>query len=316
MFVRVENFRGRNETLTGIAAFGYDPSFGISYYNPNVIGKEDIFFTTGFTYTDVSNKSPLAENIYGAKFSQKFFRWNLLFGKRFFLFHKLYTSFAYTYLETPEYFPGVNVSGGRIDRFPEIGFGYEYDTRDLLQFPRDGIFATANFTFKGFGVNNIDYKISRFDFREYRKVVDKLTAKWRLAARFATGNEVPYYDNSILGLDDRIRGYFSRKTEGNHYYFASLEMYYPIIEEWIINLDFIPLIPKKLLSYRVALYTQLFGDTGAAQFRGDPFSLNKFKSGYGAGISIIILPYNILRIEYALDEKRNSEWIFDLGISF
>ncbi|MCB0753438.1 MAG: hypothetical protein KDC52_18345, partial [Ignavibacteriae bacterium] len=39
-----KNFRGRNETITGLATFGYDPSYSVSYYNPVLVNGENITF--------------------------------------------------------------------------------------------------------------------------------------------------------------------------------------------------------------------------------------------------------------------------------
>ncbi len=316
IFLRWDNFRGRNEQINAFAAFGYDPSFGLNYYNPNLIGNEEFFLRVGFTYSNINNKSPSAEQIYGGQFSQKFFRPFLMFGKRLFLFHRFYSVLAFNYLETDKYFDGINVSGERIDRFPEIQLGYEFDSRDLIQFPREGIFASATYSFKGMGFNSIDYKVARFDFREYRKILGDLYSKWRFSGRFTFGNNIPFYDYSIIGFEDRIRGYFTRKIEGNHFYFSSVEFFYPLIEELNIDLDFIPIIPEQLLKYRVALYTQIFGDAGTAFYKNQALSLNRFKSGYGIGITFLVLPYNLLRIEYAFDNFGKTEWILDLGVAF
>ncbi|MFN3871671.1 MAG: POTRA domain-containing protein [Ignavibacterium sp.] len=316
IFLRVDNFRGRNEQINAITAFGYDPSFALNYYNPNLIGKEDFFLRVGFVYSNVNNKSPSAEILYGEPFKQKFFRPYLLFGKRLLLFHKFYAAAAYNYYETDKFFEGINVSGQRIDRFPELQLGYEFDSRDLVQFPREGIFTQASYSFKGMNINSINYQVARIDFREYRNVIGKLFSKWRFSARFTSGDKIPFYDYSILGLDERIRGYFTRKTEGNHFYFTSLEFFYPIIEELNIDLDFIPVIPKQLLKYRLALYTQLFGDAGTTLYKNQSLSINRFKSGYGLGLTFLVLPYNLLRIEYAFDNFGKTEWVFDLGVAF
>ena len=39
--VSLKNFRGRNEKLKGVVALGYDPSFSLSYLNPNLVYKDD-----------------------------------------------------------------------------------------------------------------------------------------------------------------------------------------------------------------------------------------------------------------------------------
>lgn len=316
LYLRIKNFRGRNEELGAGFSFGYNPSFFLSYYNPNISGKENIFIRTRLSYSDIENQSPSAELLYGKQFSQKFSYVQFIIGKRIGLFHRLYLTTAFNYIETPIYIPKVNASGNRIDHRVDLGFGYEYDTRDLIQFPKNGIYTNLAYTFKGLGIDNINYGVAWFDFREYRNLFESLIAKWRIASRFALGKNVPFYDYSILGLNDRIRGYYNKKIEGNNYYFTGLEFYYPIIDELNIDLTFIPLIPDQLLSYRIGFYTQLFIESGAAQTKGKPFTFSDFNSGYGAGITLLILPHNVLRIDFALDKYRNLETIFNLGISF
>jgi hypothetical protein len=60
----------------------------------------------------------------------------------------------------------------------------------------------------------------------------------------------------------------------------------------------------------------LFVETGAVQQRTKKLGLNNFNSGYGGGLTLLILPYNLLRFEYGLDEFNNGEFIIDLGVSF
>lgn len=315
-YLRLKNFRGRNEDLTAVIALGYDPTYQLSYYNPNLEYRNNIFFRTTFSYSDVTNKSRIAETLNGENFSQKFIGMSLLVGKRLDLFNRVYVLGAYSYIETPFYIPGINASDNRIDNLVEIGFGYEHDTRDLAQFPKNGIFSSINYNFRGLGVDGISYGIGRIDFREYRNIFHKLISKWRFSSRFAFGEEVPYYDYSIIGIDEKVRGHLSKKIEGKEYYFGSLEFYYPIIEELNIDLTFIPIIPDQLLTYRVGFYTQIFAETALARFEDQPFALNRFNSGYGLGLTFLVLPYQVFRVEVAFDENLKSQLVLDLGISF
>jgi outer membrane protein assembly factor BamA len=314
--LRLKNFRGRNEQLSAIFALGYDPYFYISYYTPNVENEHNIFLNIKVGYADISNKSPVAEMLYGSSFEHQIIFFETILGKRIGLFQRVYFNSAFSNIETPKYVAGISASNDRIDNVLDFGVGYEYDTRDLIQFPKDGIFAAANITFRGFGIDEINYRILRVDFREYRILIDKLVSKWKLAGRMTFGNKIPYYDNSIIGVDQKIRGHISQKYEGDDIYIGSLEFTYPVIEELNIDLSFIPIIPNKLLSYRFGLYLQSFAETGIAKYKKQPFALNRFVSGYGFGITFLVLPYQVFRFELGFDEKSNSEIILDLGISF
>lgn len=316
VYLRLKNFRGRNEDLTAIIALGYDPTYLLSYYNPNLEYRNNIFFRTTFSYSDVTNKSLTAEELFGSNFSQKFVSLTFLVGKRLDLFNRVYALVGFNYIETPFYLPGINASNNRIDNLAEIGVGYEHDTRDLAQFPKNGIFSSISYNFRGLGLDGISYGIGRIDFREYRKIFQKLISKWRFSSRLAFGDKVPYYDYSIIGIDEKVRGHLAQKIEGREYYFGSVELFYPIIEELNIDLTFIPIIPDQLLTYRVGFYSQIFAETALARFADQPFALTRFNSGYGLGLTLLVLPYQVFRIEVAFDENLKSQLVLDLGISF
>ena len=170
--------------------------------------------------------------------------------------------------------------------------------------------------FKGLGINNVDYRIFIIDLREYQRLVGDLGGKIRLTTRQTTGRLIPFYDYSYLGYEEAVRGHFSTEREGNNYYIGSVELNHPIIKDINISLDFVPLLPRELVTFRMALYAQLFADMGTTQFRGEPIRIKDFDKGYGIGLSLLLLPYNLARFELAFDEYGNTEFILGLGTSF
>ena len=312
----VQNFRGRNETLSGRVSFGYDPTYALNYNTPYLFWKESIFFSARFSYTHAKNKSQIAESLYGGEFREKYISGLIQIGKRFGLYNRLGISAGYNYVEHPKYIPGLSASNERIDRTFILGAEYTYDTRDLKQFPRDGIFTSLSIEDKGLGIDNINYQILSFDYREYRMLVKDLSLKWRFATRQTFGNSIPYYDYSFIGYSERLRGYYNYEREGTASYIGSVEMDYPILKDMNISLQFLPLIPKELLSYRIALYLELFTDTGTTTLKGEGLTFKDFYTGYGTGLTFLILPYNLFRVEYAINKFGHSEWILGLGLSF
>jgi outer membrane protein assembly factor BamA len=314
--VLVRNFRGRNETLSGSAVLGYDPSFSIGYSKPSIFYKSNIFFSAGISHMTITNKSVSAQYLYGGNFEYTYITNEVGIGNRFGIFHWASFNVGYHYIESPKFVKGITASTERIDRLLKVGLGYSYDTRDLVQFPQEGMLFSLSVQFKGLGINDINYRIYNVDFREYRNLFSDLTAKWRVTTRQTAGKFIPFYDFSYLGYQEAVRGHFNREREGHHYYLGSFELLHPIIKDINISLDFIPVLPRELLTYRLALYAQIFGDTGVTQLRGKPLSIKNFDTGYGAGISLLLLPYNVVRFEVALDENRNVEYILDLAVSF
>jgi outer membrane protein assembly factor BamA len=315
--VSLLNFRGRNESLKSVVSFGYDPSFSFQYFNPNLSYNQNLNLQLNFNYSSSTNKSITAEELHGDQFEQKIFVSRIQSGKRFGNYHWLYFKAGFDYIETPFYQQNVNASDDRIDKVLVAGAAYLYDTRDLTLYATNGLYTYLSYEFKGFGLDGINYRVADLEFREYRKFFDMFTVKGRFSVRHTNGSIVPFYDYSYIGYSERIRGYFHKdKSEGNDRFIGSLEINYPIIKETRINLYFIPVLPKSLLSYRVALIAGLFGDTGTTRVNGDPVAIKNFNSGYGTGLSFLFLPYFICRLEYAINDNGLTEWIFDLGASF
>ncbi len=314
--VFIKNFRGRNETLSGKLKLGFDPAFSLEYYKPSIIYKSNFFFDAAVAYGTKRNRSEIAKIIYGNDFDYTYVTDLIDFGYRFNTFNWAGIDFGYNYYESPEYFKGLTASDGRIDKSVSLGFTYNYDTRDLIQFPSEGTFFSYNMQFKGLGINNIDYRIFTIDLREYQKLIGDFGGKIRLTTRQTAGKLIPFYDYSFLGFEEAVRGHFSREREGNNYYLGSIEINHPIIKDVNVSLDFVPILPRKLLSFRLGLYAQLFADMGTTQFRGEPIRIKDFDRGYGAGLSLLLLPYNSARFELAFDEFGNTEFILGLGTSF
>ncbi|MCH7972730.1 MAG: BamA/TamA family outer membrane protein [Bacteroidetes bacterium] len=312
----VFNFRGRNEKLKFVGALGYNPRLDFSYSVPYLNYKSEISFEGGIKLQKVKNKSHIAKKLWGGDFDQTVRSGRLFFGKRFGTYTRVGITTAYATIETPKFIKGISASDTRIDHLFTLAFNYSYDTRDLSQFPREGMYASSILQLKGLGIDGISYQVLNFDLRKYFKLNDDLSLKWRFASRFTFGDLIPFYDNSFLGFNERIRGHFRQELEGNNSYIGSAEINYALFNDMNLNLDFIPFIPKRLLRYRVALYLQLFADTGTIQNKNEPLSIKKLNSGYGIGLTLLLLPYNVFRLERAWDEYGNPEWIFDVRVSF
>lgn len=309
------NFRGRNEKFRVKGGAGFDPMIGVQYSIPDLFRKEQISLDFSVEYKSVTNRSLKAETIYGSVFEQKFFGTSLMIGKRYNLFHKFSTYIGFSYIETPIYFPQISIYGDRIDRIGYLGFRYTYDTRDLIQFPSKGISLFADYQFKGIGNKEINYRIMLLDFRSYEPMIYGFTTKWRLSTRQTFGDKIPYYDYSIIGFGERIRGHFNKKKEGDNLYKGSFELSRSIINNWDISFD-LPLVPRELTTYRVEIHAQIFADAGFVEKKTYPVSLRDIDRGFGFGFTFLVLPYNIARAELAFNESFKSEIILVLGISF
>lgn len=311
----VKNFRGENQNLHVKGAFGYDPHLTLSYSVPYLYRKEQIYLNWSAYYGNIKNRSLIADTLFGENYKQRYIYSTLGIGKRFSLYDRAIISGMFEYIKTPQSPFNPNFPKETIARIPSLSAAYSYDSRDLAQFPSRGIYVTSEYDFKGFGINDTRYSVFLFDYRQYRELSKTISVKWRFATRQVFGNNIHYIDYSYLGYAERIRGNFNTQHEGNSLYVASVEAKYPIIKEWNLKLN-LPIIPQALQSYRMALYYQIFFDAGTVRKKGEPVTINDFDSGYGGGFTILFLPYNLIRLEMALNKFGKKEYIVDIGISF
>lgn len=313
--VLYKNFRGRNETLWGLVTFGYDPTYMLYYYNPVLITGSNLTFGLELGYTDLDNRNISSELLYGDHFSYNYIYGSVSFGYRLNQFNLIMQTSTFEYVDMPIEVSSLSASGTNIDRILSMSINYEFDNRNLKQFSNDGFFGNFNIVHKGFGVNSISYNVLTIDARKYNILVGNLAGKWRGLFRSTFGPVIPFYALSLLGDQEYIRGHRFGKREGNNYFLTSVELNYPIIKEWNLSLD-LPYLPKSLTSARIGLYTNVFYDTGATFNNGENIGLRNLDTGWGFGLTLLILPYNAIRFEYAYNEKLKGEFILETGFSF
>ncbi len=316
LYVTYKNFRGRNEEIKSKIELGYDPTYYVEYYNPLIIESFDISFSTALTYQTIVNKSKIAEAMYGKEFSYKYRKIDFIFGKRLNPFNTLYTIFGFKYLDAPaDINKNILASNTSIDRVFSAGLSYVLDTRDLKQYAQSGTYGAATLTHFGFGVKNVSYNMLYLDYRQYQNIVSKLIFKWRGSYRHTFGENIPFYDQSYLGSSEYVRGHKNDLREGNNYILSSFEIVHPLVKNWNISLD-LPVLPKKLTSARVEIYISGFADAGVVYNNGDKIKIPNFDAGYGFGMTVLILPFNAVRFEYAFNEYKKGEFILGTGFSF
>lgn len=311
-----KNFRGRNETLLSSFGIGFNTFLSFQYDNPALFYNSNIGFTFGFGYYRMSNINDEAKLIAHSNFNYRIIKGNISFYKRLNQYNLFGASFGFDNLQLD--IPPVSkltASGTSVDNYPWISAYYYFDSRDLKQFSKNGFLLFGGIAYKGFDVKGVSYNIADIDLREYQNIVGDLSAKWRIKYRQAFGKLIPFYDYSFLGYSDRVRGHSSDYVEGENSVLTSLEFSYSLLKEWNVSLD-LPLIPKSLTSARIEMYLHAFADAGTAFNKGEPLYLNRFYSGYGFGLTVLILPFNAVRFEYALNELGNGEFILATGFSF
>lgn len=306
------NFRGRDEKLFTTFIFGYDPLISLTYRNP-FLSEEGTYFLEGhLSYSTEQNKSVLAE-FDSTNYDQHHVIASLSIGRRIGIQHTLRIGMEYDILEVSQYLPGRTLSTDGRDAFPTFQAGYTFDSRDLVEYPGLGSFAQFTITKFGFPRGTIDYVRYSADLRHYTPLGDGFVWTARTFTDVVAGGPTPAYDHVYFGYGDRIRGHFDEVFEGESIFGISSELHWTLLPTRYITVDW---LPREFGLWKFGVVAAAFGDAGTVWFRGTQPSVGNFVRGYGVGLHFL-LPYSwVLRTEYAWNEARRGEFIFDAGATF
>ena len=311
--VKHDNFRGRNEKVFGGFALGYNPWVSASYSNPWILGDQQLFTETSASYSDVVNRSLDAQGE-GPNFHEKHVTALQTFGKRLDPFHSLWFSVGFSYVGVSSYAPGRTLSDRGRDRYFSIALGARHDTRDLREYPTEGIYGAAVISKSGLGLGDVDFFHYSVDLRGYFRMPENMTLGLRSFTLLTSGPAVPNYEHVYFGYSERLRGHFYKVYEGENIFGLLTELRIPIIPRLYVTIPQIPI--RQFATWRLGLYATVFFDAGTIWNRLGHPGWEHMRSGYGGGLNFL-LPYSVvIRLDRAWNEYGRGEWIFDLGVSF
>jgi len=313
--LNIQNLTGRNENLITGFSLGYDPKFYLRYYNPIINQKHNLLLQIQTLIQKRTNRSIEAIKVSNNQnYNENYFLLDFLIGKRINQFNTVTGSISYEYLKVTDYFPLRTVSSTGIDKFFSVQLSYSLDTRDFTAYPKKG--TNLNFAYRkaGLGDSEVDFNIFAFEVKKIYQVVYPIFY-FRNYSRILSGPILPYYSNSFLGYGERLRGYFKKIYEANSMVFNTVEIRFPLIEKYFLQLQ-VPLIPEELLRYTLSLDIHTFYDNALMFNKNDKLSKKKFINGFGFGFSFLVLPYRSINLEFAWNEKLKSEIILDLNFPF
>lgn len=302
------NFLGRNILLNFAAAFGYNPQFKFSYYNPWFLGDLKLFTNFSIYHGKVRSLSPELSEY---EDTRNGFDW--LIGKRF--GHYLYAglTIAYTEISAPPEI-GLTLSPDGRDRFPSLMAAVQYDDRDLKEYPHKGWFLTV----RGKRVGNggaIRYYRYGSDLRRYVPVNQKTTLALRAAVDLSSG-KIPSYDRVYFGYWQRLRGHYYSIYEGENLAFGGAELRFPILKIRYINIDTFSELEYFSTNLKFGMSGAIFLETGKVWNQNQSFTLQKFKPGFGAGIHFHVPYVEVFRLECGFDFDWKPSLIAEVEVAF
>jgi outer membrane protein assembly factor BamA len=303
------NFRGRNEKLFVSFATGYDQWINFVYQNPKLTADDDIFFRLTLQY---QNQHSL--NVSSVEYLNTNYNANVSLGKRYGLFSTVVATYGYTSLHVGDLVPGRTVSADGTDEFFWLNASYSYDSRNVREYPTDGMLFSGSISKFGFGASPLDIISYHADVRKFYPLNETFSFGVRSFATTTVGGVVPEHKRTFFGFDERVRGYFRDRLEGESSWGVNAEVRFPLLPPETHELDFIPLDQFKY--FRFGIYGGLFADAGKIWFRNENVLEAPLYSGVGAGLHFLLGYSMVLRAEAAVNDQGRTQYYFDIGASF
>lgn len=198
-----------------------------------------------------------------------------------------------------KYFNYQNITTDSINLFSELSDAWDiglsgtifYDTRNNLLNSSKGSFLKLNLGYN-YGTNN--YVNAKLDLRKYFTFKHDFVLATRFYNSFIFGTP-NFYDYSVLGGDDYVRGYFYGKYRDNNLSTIQAELRTPLL--WRVGLAFISGVST--------IYNNI-------NFRTD------LKPNYGLGLRFLMDKKDRvnLRFDYVLGNENNNGFYISFGESF
>jgi outer membrane protein assembly factor BamA len=303
------NFGGRNQKLYGSVIFGYDPSLNLSFVDPLIDHDNNLYFSAGLSFQRVRNRSEIESAISGP-FDEEHYGIAVNLGKRFSLYESAGIGLGYSIVSVSDYRASRTISEDGVDRFLYGSISYNFDTRDLAEYPSRGRYMNFYISKSGFGESDVNFTRFGADLRGFLPLPLSVTFAARMHGSVVWGGAVPTYSHVYFGHGERIRGYFQTVLEGENIAGTSVELRIPILQTRTLYVSFLPL-PPEFAVWQFGVSATLFADAGSTWYRGDKLTWNSFSSGYGGGFHVL-LPYSFsMRAEYAFNDYGKGEFILD-----
>ncbi len=322
--VAVDNFRGRNESITFQVKLGHLHKYSFSYRSSYFNNAQSLAwgFEGGMeksrehAYLTEDNQQLFFKSS-SFVFRKNFGRLSMVYRPRVYGRHNFFLGIQqYGFADTlktlnPRFVPGQR------NWFNYVNAGYEYlhDKRDDKSYPLRGHYFSFSARRLGMGLldrETMDTNILQATLRGYKE----LHPRWFLGSgmlfKWSDGSTITYFNQQGLGFaNNLVRGYEDYVIDGQSYLVFKTTGKYELLPKKVRQLRFIG--SEKFSRIHYTVYLNAFLDAGYVYdryfFDNNPLN-NKLLVGSGVGIDFVTYYDKVFRTEFSMN--RHGEY----GVSF
>jgi outer membrane protein assembly factor BamA len=330
VWLKWNNFRGRNELLTAKVRLGYIKEYALSYSKPNIGKRQSHQISAGFNanqqdevFIATVNNSPVEyqpQEIPAQVKLNAFAKYT--YRRKFYGLHSL--RFEYFDYQVSDSVAIVNSNylgnGATRQNFFALTYQFDYDVRDSKVYPLEGFNVRFKAEQLGLGI------ISDFENRAFRltgilmfhqKIVNRLYFYNATKARYSSDKVLPYFLNKALGYNENLRGYEPYVIDGSGYVLSLYNLKIEVVKPNSFTIPFLGMEQFNKVHY--AVYVNIFADAGYVNndFPNPTNTMvNTWQFSAGTGIDLVTYYDKVFSVIYVINRYGEHGFFFQIETPF
>lgn len=326
IYIKRNNFRGRNEKLSFRLRLGYTTQLYMAYNSPEYRRKSGWGFSFDFrafhhlSYQTIDNQ-PVYTGIDNQTAQSKYFA-SLFYTLRSGLYNKHVLQLSYNRFDVNDSIIHLNPDYLTHDKselqYLELQYEFDLDKRDSKVYPLKGGRFKFNAIKSGFGI--WDDKLDNVMLNAIYDRHNHLGGRWHLAgslsAMYNTSTSLPYIMNAGLGYRNFINGYELYVIDGASNMMMKNQFLFTLLKPRTKNINFMNISQFAKLNY--ALYLKTFYDFGYVWQDNPPISntfVNNWQYGYGVGVDFVTFYDLVWSFNYSMNKLEDHGFFVHLNLT-
>jgi len=331
MWLKWNNFRGRNEMLNAKIRLGYKEQYVLQYEKPNLGADENHALSVSYSlsrqhrvnFTTQENQPVYFrdDDNYSLSTADAFVAYT--YRPQLYSRHRIRAHFVDDWISDTVARLNPDFFGNGYTRYQhfKIDYVFQYDIRDSRIYPLEG--HAFKFKTQRFGLGIIDeYPYGNWEFESTFFYHKKLANRFYFAdvakGRVTTNKEVPLILKKGLGYAENLTGYDAFVIDGTDYFINKVIFKYQLVKPSKFSIPFINI--KQFSRVHYAIYLNLLGDVAYVNdpFPRDPSNnmVNSWQYSAGLGIDFVTYYDKVIGVEYAVNRYGMTGFFFRVTTPF
>lgn len=330
LWLKWNNFRGRNEFLTAKIRLGYINEYALAYRIPNLGNKQQHGISNGFNINHQNEVNVMTKHNLPVEYRPEDrpaqIRYNAfskyMYRRKHYSTHILRMDFYhYTVSDSVAIVNPDYLGGGRTGlSYFSLRYQFIHDVRDSRVYPLEGFMVKLTADKLGMGlIPDFPYKsmqltgVVMFHYQLANRLYFYNTTK----GRYSSEKRLPHVLNQGLGYYEFLSAYEPYVMDGSDYFISEYSLKLQLVKPTVRTLPYIGM--EQFNKIHFAIYLNLYADAGYVNNEWpNPTNtlVNQLQFSTGVGLDLVTYYDQVLRVSYAINRIGEHGFFFHLETPF